>query len=369
VRLVAGENGGKGHGGEVFACAYTADGGYVLSGGWDGHLRLWDTASGTETTSFRASGKPIAACAVSPDGRFWMSACLDGLLATWDATNHSQVTAFMPHGRPLSAIVFSPDGKTLATASWDRNVILWNLERERDGRTLSGHEDIVAGCCFTPDGQTLLSWSHDRSLRLWDVPRARPLSTMTGHDDRVTAGAISPDGRWAASGARDGGIMLWELEGSRPVAARDGQTEVRSCFFLLDGETLAAVDQLGRLTLYGLPDLEPRAELATRLPLQCAELAPSGRQLVLGCSSGHLRFVLVEEFDEAPLVVTGSEAARRTSTMLQRMLGKSSLVKIYRVTCPVCRQVHDLAKKPGEPFACSSCRRRLRVGATLPAAL
>src|SRR6516164_5938970 len=39
LRLMA-EGPGGGHGGEVFALAFTPDARFVLSGGWDGHLRL-----------------------------------------------------------------------------------------------------------------------------------------------------------------------------------------------------------------------------------------------------------------------------------------------------------------------------------------
>ena len=40
LRLLASNPNAEGHKGEAFACAYTPDGAYVLSGGWDGHLRV-----------------------------------------------------------------------------------------------------------------------------------------------------------------------------------------------------------------------------------------------------------------------------------------------------------------------------------------
>ena len=39
------------HGGEISSCCYSPDGQFVLSGGWDGHLRLWDAGSGAPVTS------------------------------------------------------------------------------------------------------------------------------------------------------------------------------------------------------------------------------------------------------------------------------------------------------------------------------
>ena len=164
LRLLSAAAGPGSHGGEVFSCAFTPDGKYVLSGGWDGHLRLWEASTGGHLTAVRASDKPVSACAVAPDNTRWLSGSLDGMLTFWDPMTQQCLSVFLAHTRPIAALVFDGDGQTLATASWDRTLALWRTNRERDGRQLTGHEDIVAGCRFTPDGKTLLSWSHDGSL-------------------------------------------------------------------------------------------------------------------------------------------------------------------------------------------------------------
>src|SRR5581483_12291532 len=61
------------HEGEVFSCCYTPDGAFVLSAGWDGHLRLWEVSSGAHLTALKVGNKPLSACAVSPDGKRWVA--------------------------------------------------------------------------------------------------------------------------------------------------------------------------------------------------------------------------------------------------------------------------------------------------------
>src|SRR5262249_41667810 len=68
----------NGHNGEVFTCSFTPDGAFALSGGWDGHLRLWDSSTGAAVTGLAAGGKAVSACAVAPSGKFWLSGSLDG---------------------------------------------------------------------------------------------------------------------------------------------------------------------------------------------------------------------------------------------------------------------------------------------------
>jgi WD40 repeat protein len=360
LQLLAGEQVAEGHDGEVFGCAFAPDDAFVLSAGWDGYLRLWEPASGAQVMSLQAGLKPLACCGFSPDGRQWLSGSMEGMLGVWDAVSHHSAMHFLAHTRPISAILYAPDGRQMATASWDRQVVLRKLGKEREGKILGGHRDIVAGCRYTPDGRQLLSWSHDGTLRLWDTESGRELHTFAGHDDRVTAGAVSPDGSWAASGGRDGVVKLWALTERTEAAAVKQATEVRGCFFLLDGESLLTVDAEGWLVLLSVPGLEVLAELGTGLKVMCADLSASGVQVALGCEDGHVHFAAVEGLEDAPLLVTVAQRTRQKASVLGRLLGKTRATAAYSYTCPACRRGAELGALPTGPFACPGCRRRLR---------
>jgi WD40 repeat protein len=351
----------SGHDGEVCATAYSPDSAFVLSGGWDGHVRLWEASSGVQVTSFRASDKPISACCMSLDGKRWLTGAMDGLLAAWDPVTQKRLSIFLAHTRPISSILYSPDGLVLATASWDRNVILWNMSKERDGRTLEGHADIVASCCFSPDGQTVLSWSHDKTLRLWNVAEGMSIRKLTGHLDRVTAAAISPDGLWAASCSRDGSIKLWNLEEEKEVASANAGADVRACFFLQDNQSLVSVDTHGRLVLLALPDLQERSDLITRLPVQCAQIAPSGKQIALGCDDGRVHFIGVEGFDGYPMLAMATPTPHKNGSALSRLFNRNHNSQAYSCTCPICRRTFELAGAlPEHGSNCPHCQRSLR---------
>ena len=58
----------QGHVGSVNVCKVTPDGRYLLSGGWDATLRLWDVTTGLPICTWIADA-PISNCAISPDAR------------------------------------------------------------------------------------------------------------------------------------------------------------------------------------------------------------------------------------------------------------------------------------------------------------
>jgi WD40 repeat protein len=350
------------HKGEVSSCCYSPDGRHVLSGGWDGYLRLWDSSTGAVASTLRVGPKPVSACALTPDGTQWLAGNLDGMLSRWDPVMQKSVSTFLAHPRPVSAILFGPLGH-MVTASWDCTLMVWGVGGERDARGLRGHDDIVSGCQFTADGKMLLSWSYDGTVRLWDVERATALTKFDGHTDRVLAGAISADGNWAASGARDGHLFLWDLERGAEAGAVILDGEVRGCFFLPGGEMLATVEVNGRIRLHSVPDLDTSTELETDVPVESCDIAPTGSQIALGTNNGHVRLVAVEGFESVPLVVTATQSSRTTTTKLQRLFGRQRVSQVYTCTCPACRQQVEMATpKSNQPEPCPCCGRPLRVG-------
>jgi WD40 repeat protein len=349
------------HSGEVYSCAYTPDGDHVLSGGWDGHLRLWDAVDGECRLSLPASPKPISACARSPDGTQWLVGSMEGLLTIWDAVSQYQLTSFVAHTRPISAITFSPDGQLFATSSWDRVVSIRKVGREREGRNLALHSDIVAGCQFTTDGRYLLSWSYDGTIKVWDIALAHEVATLRGHTDRVITLSLSPDGLYALSGGRDGTIRLWDLEKFEEVGTVNLGAEVRVCFYLLDGESIVVSDAIGRLFLMGLPSFEVQAQMQTPFRALCGDMKPAGDQVALGAEDGRIYFVALDGYDQASLVVTPREDLKSEANLFDRFFGKTRMTRVFKCTCPSCRQTVELASIPAQPVHCPSCHRSLRI--------
>lgn len=369
LKLLTSEANGDGHGDEVLSCTYTPDSQFVVSGGWDGCVRLWDAANGELVRFYQVSDRPVTVVAVTPDGKKILSGSLDGLLALWDlATGQPsagirgdpQTSTFLAHTRPLSSIGFVHEGDTLVTGSWDSNLILWKGKQE--GRSLSGHSDIVSGCAATPDGRYLISWSHDKSVRMWDINLHRQLCDFPGHEDRVLTGAVSPDGLWAATGARDGALFLWDIRAKAEKLSTQLTDEVHCCCFLLDGQALAVGEANGRIILFSIPDMEPIDELDLGQQLQCASRSPSGAQIAVGAGDGRIYLITVDGFDAAPLLVTVSQSSRQSATTIQRLFGKSTTTPTYVGSCPACCSTFEMAvDRSAVQINCPGCKRQLRV--------
>lgn len=353
----------SGHGGEVFSCVYSADGAFVLSGGWDGCLRLWLAANLQPVSSLVASNRPLCSCAISHDGTAWLSASMDGTLSWWDAMTHTMKQSFIAHIRPISAIQFSPDGQFLATASWDRKLMLRRVGEEREGRILVGHSDIVAGCRWSLDSKQLLSWSHDRTLRLWDAETASSIARLAGHADRITAACLSKDGKWAISGSRDGSLKLWDLRQHAEIRSVGMNQEIRGCWCLTDDASVLTVAADGRIVVWSLPEWEVQAELTSNVPVMCGDLSPTGNEVVLGSDKGNLHIVVLEGVGNSPLSVTATPLFKPRQGVITRFLGKQQIEQSYQYSCPACGHTEEAPRLPSEAIPCTSCKRLLQIRA------
>jgi hypothetical protein len=347
-----------GHASDICAVAFAPDGNTLLTGGWDGFLRLWETSSGQPLATVQAAFKPLSACAWNVDGTRWLSGTMEGMLGIWEVANQSLLFEFVAHTRPISSFSFTPDGQTVASTSWDRQITLRKVDREREGRNLTGHQDIVAGCRFAANGSRLLSWSHDRTLRLWDPVNALEVGRLCGHEDRVNCAALSPDGRLAVSGGRDGELKIWDLETFADLASLALPVELCACFFHPDGRSVVAVDIGGLVTLLTAPDLEMQCEYGLCRKTLCADMNAAGTLLAVGCEDGRPAFLAIEGFEDTDLFVVATTGVKPTSSLLGRFLGRTT-TNVFQFTCPVCRRQGELGVLPTR-MDCPGCRRPLR---------
>src|SRR5581483_9960237 len=131
--------------------------------------------------------------------------------------------------------------------------------------------------------------------------------------DRVICAALSPDGRLLLSGGRDATARLWDLEAMTELATVNLGSEVRACFYLLDGESVVVADAAGRLFLLAVPTFQVQSQVLTPFRVMCGELSPSGGQLALGAEDGAVYLALLEGFEDSSLVVTATQNMKPTA--------------------------------------------------------
>ncbi len=114
-------------------------------------------------------------------------------------------------------------------------------------RTLSGHSSMVNALALTPDGKRVISASNDKTLKVWNLETGSEEFTLSGHSGWVNALALTLDGKRVISASYDSTLKVWNLETREIIVTFTGDNSLLCCTVALDGLTIVAGDNLGRM--------------------------------------------------------------------------------------------------------------------------
>lgn len=228
---------------------------YLASFEHDAWVSSVDVLSSTSVAAKRAEN---AAVSLSGNERI-VSGSFDGLLRVWSLSSEVLATSTGGNNPPIRTAKFLSPSQ-IASSGDDCTVRIWDYAEEKDARLgslvpkleLLGHKRSVNHLAVHQSSTRILSASADYSLGLWSmkksdapaaptfhpsttassnkrrkvgnadqVPQRGPLSMMKGHADCVSATIFAPNDRTVAySTSWDHTLKTWDLPTSSAVDTR-----------------------------------------------------------------------------------------------------------------------------------------------------
>jgi U3 small nucleolar RNA-associated protein 12 len=150
----------------------------------------------------------------------------DGRVRLWDLATGTERVALYGHRRAVTALRFDRTGFQLASGSADTDVVVWDVTAEVGLFRLHGHRDAVTDLVFLAGGRFLASCAKDGLLKLWDLPTQHCAHTAVGHAGEVWAMDASPDGTRLVSAGTDDAARLWRVHVDEAATSSTGSASL-----------------------------------------------------------------------------------------------------------------------------------------------
>jgi WD40 repeat protein len=228
----------RGHRHIVTSVRFAKNDSLVISGSVDSSIIIWSPNGSIFRTINQPSG--VSFMDVSSDGEFIVTGGYDGIVRLWRILDGALVRSFKKHNGTVWTVSFSADGKSIASAGDDKFVRVWNTETGALSSEFSGHTLTIWAVKFFPGADSLASCSFDGSIRIWNTKTGKPAGINTAHTSTVADIAFNNSGTMLASGSDDCTVKLWDVRSGKLVRQMKVAEHVQSLAFSPDGNYLLA---------------------------------------------------------------------------------------------------------------------------------
>ena len=190
--------------------AFSPDGQYIASAHSDSTIHFWYMGR-TYIDALKGHTNVVSSIAFFRDSPTLVSGSYDGTVRLWDLNSRSNLETFIGHTDRVYSVAVSPDESIIASGSDDNTINLWDIDTGQARFIQTNHTNGVHQLTFSGDGKTLISCGNweDPIIQIWDVTTAELVTNITAHSKGGNVD-FSPDGRTLISGGWDGTILLWD---------------------------------------------------------------------------------------------------------------------------------------------------------------
>ena len=165
------------HEGNIKAISFIKGTEFLLSGGNDGIINIWDTKQQKHVG--KLIGHEDRIWSLASNANSCVSGSSDGSVRLWDLERMCQLSTFSNGPNDVYAVDIDSTSSKVISGGFDRTIILYDVETDKVIRTIKEHKGAITSLCFDSTGNLAISGGKDMTIHIWDLRDSIAIRTIT----------------------------------------------------------------------------------------------------------------------------------------------------------------------------------------------
>merc|ERR1712194_18659 len=169
---------------------------FVLSGGEEGELRVWELKTKEMIAHLKEHNLRVNCSVLFSNDQYAISCGRDRSLITWDLRNEKRLTLHKTQHGGLNHLALGSDQTEVATVTQEKSIVFWDLREANAVGTLEVEEEMFA-IAMSPDAdnRSIATGGSGHVVKLWDHRNMQggPVAIGKGHSKDIQSLAFAAD--------------------------------------------------------------------------------------------------------------------------------------------------------------------------------
>jgi len=183
---------------------------FVVSGGVDGELRIWEFKTRDMIAHMKEHVARVNDLKLFPNDQYAISCSRDRCLLTWDLRTEKRLTQHREKHGGINCLAVASNQTTVVTAGQERTLTYWDLRMADPVRMIDLDEEVTT-MSMSPDDRHLVTAGTGQIVKVYDINSGSQTSRGSAHSRRIQKLSFSPDGKQVVSVGMDHSIMVWNF--------------------------------------------------------------------------------------------------------------------------------------------------------------
>lgn len=312
------------HCGDFHCLAVSNNEKFIVTGGIEGAIRVWDCEKGSQICCFNNHKDTVWSVALGYRNNLILSGSADCSVRLWSLQDQRQEFKFKGHSNFVTSVLVSNDEQFGYSGSCDFTIKIWNLGRKvirssvdvnyrifqiflissekylvavgKGGITFRNLDigsstkldlNDISAIKFTIDGIKFITGHFEGQINIWETFKTRPTSSFKPHSSRINQIEISTNSQTFISCSNDKTIQIWDLKNITILNSLSTNSPILNMCLMAKSYSIAYISSPSQISIMELRTYENSIKIAPK-PISQEQICVTSDLVYLAYSSKHL---------------------------------------------------------------------------------